>query len=403
MFIKRFKLFNLLGFPIYVDLSWFIIFALLTWSLATSLFPGSYEGLAQSTYWWMGAAGAIGLFVSILAHELGHAVVARQFDVPMRGITLFIFGGVAEMSEEPPSAKAEFFVAIAGPIVSAVIAGVCYALGTPTTSQLAVPVAGVLWYLGLINAIVVVFNMIPAFPLDGGRVLRSVLWYFKGSLRWATRVSSTIGGGFGLVLIILGVMSIVGNNIVGGIWQILIGLFLRGASQMSYQQVLIRKALEGETVERFMRDNVITVPPSISTHQLVDDYIYKHHHKMYPVTEDGRLLGCVTTRDVQQVPRDQWDQRSVGEIVHRCGEDNTIEADADAMRALSRMNRQGASRLMVVRNGQLQGILSLKDLLKFISLKIELEEEGDDDDFDEHLLTREQDGEAAPSRAKLSV
>ncbi|MEX0820396.1 MAG: site-2 protease family protein [Pirellulaceae bacterium] len=374
MFTKRFKLFNLLGFPIFVDLSWFIIVVLITWSLATNLFPQFYEGLSVATYWWMGLAGTIGLFVSILAHELGHAVVARQFDVPMRGITLFIFGGVAEMTKEPPSPKAEFLVAIAGPIVSVVIAIACYAAGIYGEAGLAVPVTGVLWYLGIINGVVVAFNMIPAFPLDGGRVLRSILWQVKGSLRWATRITSSIGSGFGLVLILLGVVSFIGGNFIGGMWQFLIGMFLRGAAQMSYQQVLIRHALEGEPVEQFMHADVVTVPPSTTVYQFVEDYIYKHHHKMFPVSDDGRLVGCVTTRDVQQVPRGEWDRRTVGEIVKPCADENTIQRNADAMQALSSMSRNGASRLMVLDNGNLEGILSLKDLLKFISLKVELEE-----------------------------
>ena len=378
MFTKRFKLFNLLGFPIYIDLSWFIIALLITWSLATNVFPQFYEDLSVATYWWMGVAGAIGLFVSIVAHELGHAVVARQFDVPMRGITLFIFGGVAEMTKESPSAKAEFWVAIAGPVVSVAIGVACYVASIYGETSLAVPVSGVLWYLGLINGIVVAFNLIPAFPLDGGRVLRSILWQIKGSLRWATRITATIGSGFGLFLILLGVFSFIGGNFIGGMWQFLIGMFLRSAAQMSYQQVLIRQALEGEPVERFMHEDVVTVAPSTTLQQLVEDYVYKHHHKIFPVTDNGRLMGCVTTRDIQQVPRSQWNQRTVGDIVTPCASENTVQRDADAMQALSNMSRHRTSRLMVVDHGHLEGILSLKDLVKFISLKVELEE-GDGD------------------------
>lgn len=312
----------------------------------------------------MGLAGAIGLFVSILAHELGHAVVARQFDVPMRGITLFIFGGVAEMPKEPPSAKAEFLVAIAGPIVSVVIAVTCYTAGIYGEAGLAAPIASVLWYLGMINGVVVAFNMIPAFPLDGGRVLRSILWQVKGSLRWATRITSSIGSGFGLLLILLGIVSFIGRNVVGGMWQFLIGMFLRGAAQMSYQQVLIRHALEGEPVQRFMHGDVITVRPSTTVHQLVEDYIYRHHHKMFPVTDNGRLVGGVTTRDVQQVPRGEWDQRIVGEIVKPCADENTIPRIADAMQALSNMSRNGASRLGARRALRVIRVLGLPPLMK---------------------------------------
>lgn len=374
MFTRRFKLFRLMGFDVHIDLSWFIIVILISWSLATALFPENYADLSTATYWWMGIAGALGLFVSIVLHELGHSLVARRFGLPMKGITLFIFGGVAEMSDEPPSAKAEFLVAIAGPIVSILISLSCYGLNyVGETGGWPVPVVGVLWYLSLINAIVVGFNLIPAFPLDGGRVLRSLLWSLKGSLRWATRITSSIGAGFGLVLILLGVLNFIGGNIIGGMWQVLIGMFLRGAAQMSYQQVLIRRALEGEPVSRFMQTNIHTVRPSATIEEFVNDYIYKHHHKMFPITDNGTLQGCVTISDVKEVPREEWSHRSVGEIAESCTEANTIGPDIDAMEALSKMSQDGTSRLMVVQDKQLQGVVTLKDMLQFISLKVELE------------------------------
>ena len=230
-------------------------------------------------------------------------------------------------------------------------------------------------YLGIINAVLVGFNLIPAFPLDGGRVLRSILWYLKGSLRWATKITSTIGAGFGMFLILLGILGFIQGNFIGGMWQVLIGIFLRNAAMMSYQQVLIRRALEGESIDRFMNSNPISVPASITIGQLVEDYIYRYHHKMFPVTDDGKLLGCITTREVHQVPREQWRTRRVGDVLRPCDEDNTIERGTDAMRALSQIGQGQQSRLMVVQDGQLKGILSLKDLLQFISLKVELEDD----------------------------
>ncbi len=376
MITKRFKIFSLLGFPIYLDLSWFAIVILISWSLATSVFPSQVEGLTATAYWTMGVLGALGLFASILAHELGHAVVARRFELPMRGITLFIFGGVAEMTKEPPSAKAEFFVAIAGPIVSIFIAAACFAFTILTGGVLPPSVNAVAWYLALINAIVVAFNLIPAFPLDGGRVLRSILWQLKGNLRWATRISSGLGSAFGLLLIVFGLLNLLAGNFIGAIWQFLIGMFLRNAAQMSYQQVLIRRALEGEPVHRFMQSNVITVAPSLTLDRLVDDYVYRHHHKMFPVATENELFGCVTTRAIQEVPRDKWAQTLVSEVAKRCDQENTTDPDADAMDALTKLSRSGSSRLMVVQQGRLVGLLSLKDLMKFISLKIELEEDG---------------------------
>lgn len=373
MFGKTIDLFSIFGFKIRLDLSWFIVAVLITWSLAVGYFPHVHEDLSPTAYWTMGLLGAVGLFGSVVVHELSHATVARRFGVEMRGITLFIFGGVAEMTEEPPSPKAEFWVAIAGPIASFAIAGAFFALGAVALPTEAALVVG---YLAVINVILAVFNLIPAFPLDGGRILRSILWQWKDSLRWATRVTSAIGAGFGWVLIGLGVLQLLVGGMqafVGAMWLALIGLFLRGAAQMSYQQLLLRRVLEGEPVSRFMETEPVTVPRHISVAELVEDYVYRHHFKLYPVVDAGRLVGCVTTREVKELPREEWDSTSVGALAEQCSPDNSVAPDADAMEVLSRMSRNRASRLLVVDAGHLVGIITLKDLLEFFSLKIELE------------------------------
>lgn len=374
MFGKTFDLFTIFGFKIRLDLSWFVVAVLITWSLASGVFPQLSPGLANTVYWTMGVAGALLLFGSVVAHELSHALIARRFGVEMKGITLFIFGGVAEMTDEPPSPKAEFWVAVAGPIASLVVAAVFFAF--VSTAELSVAVRGVVGYLAGINVILALFNLIPAFPLDGGRILRSALWQWKGSLRWATRVTSAIGSGFGFVLIALGVLQLVfggADALVSAMWLALIGLFLRGAAQMSYQQLLLRRVLEGEPVRRFMHPDPVTVPRHVSVEELVSDYVYRHHYKLYPVVDGGRLVGCVTTRQVKGLPREEWARTSVGALAGECTEENAISPDADAMEALSRMSRGRASRLMVVDDGRLVGIITLKDLLEFFSLKIELE------------------------------
>lgn len=375
MFGTRFHIMNLFGFPVYVDLSWFIIVALITWSLAVGVFPAFIPGLQVAAYWWMGLAGALGLFVSIVLHELGHSLVARKYGIPMRGITLFIFGGVAEMSSEPDSPKVEFLVAIAGPVVSVVLAVALYWAGV-AGAMVGAPaqVTGVLLYLGLINGVLVAFNIVPAFPLDGGRVLRSALWQWRGSLKWATRVTSSIGSGFGVVLILLGVYSVFLGNLIAGLWWFLIGLFLRSAAQMSYQQLLVRRALVGEPVSRFMQPHVQTVSPQVSLQELVDRYVLQYHYKMFPVVDEDRLRGCVSVQDVKTIPREEWPMHQVDEIVHACSEDNSISPNADALEAIEQMNRTGASRLMVVERGALLGIVSIRDLMRFISLKVELED-----------------------------
>lgn len=338
--------------------------------MAAHAFPQFYDGLETATYWWMGLTGAVGLFVCVLLHELGHAFIARKFGVEMKGITLFIFGGVAEMGGEPPNAKAEFFVAIAGPVVTAVLVGLLL-LGN--MAPLPTPIAGVISYLAVLNMVLLGFNAIPAFPLDGGRVLRAILWQIKGSLRWATNLSSQIGSGFGLALILIGVLLLLTGNIVGAIWWALIGMFLRGAAKMSYQQVLIRQVLEGEPVQRFMTGNPVTVPPSTTLDQFVEDYVYQHHFKLFPITEGEQLIGCITTRQVRQVPRDKWSDTTVKDAAESCDAQMTLKPNDDAMQALGMMNRNRVSRAMVVEDDRLVGVISLKDLMEYLSLKLELE------------------------------
>jgi Zn-dependent protease/CBS domain-containing protein len=374
MFGKRITLFKLLGFEVRLDLSWLIIAVLVTWSLARAVFPAYFENLSILTYWWMGIVGALGLFLSVIVHEFAHSLIARRFGLHMKGITLFIFGGVAEMADEPPSAKAEFFMAIAGPATSVLLGLILFgitALGG--WAGWTKPVLGVLSYLWAINLVLAAFNLLPAFPLDGGRVLRAALWGWTKRLRQATRIASLVGSGFGILLIGVGVFNIVRGDFVGGIWWFLIGMFVRSASQGSYQQLLVRQVLAGEPVRRFMVTDPVTVPYYISVEQLVEDYIYKHHFKMYPVLQEDKLAGCVSTREVKEIPRSEWDQHTVKEISKSCTEENTIPPDTDATAALALMNRTRNSRLMVVEDGRLLGIIALKDLLRFLSLKLDLE------------------------------
>ena len=374
MFGKTITLFKLFGFAVRIDLSWLIILALVVWSLAGVIFPSQFEGLHWGAYLAMGLVAALGLFASIVFHELCHSLVARRYGMPMKGITLFIFGGVAEMGEEPPGPKAELLMAVAGPLASLVVAGIFLGLWW-VGALLAWPktATAVLRWIGLINAILVAFNLIPGFPLDGGRILRAALWHQKGDLRRATQTASKVGAGFGMVLIVLGIFNLLLLHPLGGLWWILIGMFIRAAARQGYQQVLVRQALQGEPVRRFMSDEPVTVSGDTSVERLVEDYVYRHHFKMFPVTDDGRLAGCVTTRDVKDVPREQWTQRRVADIARVCTDENTIAADEDAMRALSRMSHGQVSRLLVVEGDRLVGVLSLKDLLEFLSLKIELE------------------------------
>lgn len=375
MFGRKIPLFRLYGFQVNVDYSWFFLLVLISWSLAAGAFPQRFPDLTTGTYWAMGLAGAFGLFGCIVLHEFAHSIVARKHGVDMKGITLFVFGGVAEMRTEPDTAGAEFKIAVAGPIASALIAAAAagvYWIGADQGWP--APVNGVVGYLAFINIALVVFNLIPAFPLDGGRMFRAFLWRMKGDLKWATRVSAQIGAGAGVAFIVLGVFGILSGNFIGGLWWALIGMFLRGAASMSYQQLLMRRTFEGEKVGRFMTPNPISVSANETIEGFVEDYIYRTHHKLYPVSGNGRASMCITFEDVKAVPREEWARTTVGAIAHDCTEENTISKDADAMEALTKMSQGNKSRLLVHDNGELVGIIVLKDLLQLFSMKIELEE-----------------------------
>ena len=376
MFGKRINLFRLLGFEVRIDLSWIIIAILVAWSLSKGLFPFHYGNLGSTTYWVMGVVGALALFASIIAHEFCHSLLARRYGVPMKGITLFIFGGVAEMGEDPPSARAEFAIAAVGPLSSIVLAIGFYCLSAlGRWGGWPVPITGVVSYLAVINGVLALFNLLPAFPLDGGRMLRSLLWHVRGDLRSATRISSRVGSFFGILLIGLGILRVLQGYFVGGMWAFLIGMFLRSAAQASYRQLITRGALEGETVQRFMKLEPVTVTPAVTLEELVEDYIYKYHYKIFPVVDElGNLRGCVTTKRIKDIPRDAWPSTTVAQVAGECSPANTIHPHADALEALSAMKRSGASRLMVVHDGRLVGIIALKDMLNFLALKVDLDQ-----------------------------
>jgi Zn-dependent protease len=374
MFGRGIPLFRILGFQVKLDASWLILAVLVTWSLAAGYFPARYEGLPGPTYLWMGVAGALGLFGSIVFHELSHSLVARRYGMQIRGITLFIFGGVAEMEDEPPTAKAEFLMAIAGPIASAFLAVSFNILGDfGVRMGMAAPVPAVLGYLSFINMLLAGFNLVPAFPLDGGRMLRAALWGWKGDLRWATRIAANAGASFGFALIAFGLFNIVTGNLIGGIWFMLIGFFVRGAATSSYNQMQTRRFFEGEPVRRFMVTDPVAAPPDITVHRLVEDYIYRHYHELFPVVRDSRLLGCIGIAEIRNIPRDRWDLVRVSEAMSPVATENTVDADLDAVEALAIMRRTGNSRLMVAEDGRLVGMVTLKDLLRLIAFKMDLE------------------------------
>lgn len=379
MFGKPITLFRLLGFTVRMDWSWLILASLITWTLADIVFRDIGD-LSDVQRWLMGLAGTAGMFVSVVFHELCHSLVARKYGLEMKGITLFVFGGMAEMTEEPSGPKVEFLMAIAGPLSSIALAIILFALWLGLEVLLVTPVVTlVVRFLWIINVVLAVFNMIPAYPMDGGRVLRSALWAIKKDLRWATRISSKVGSGFGLFLLVLGVMQIVlAGDLIGGIWWLFIGWFVRSAARNSYQQLVMRQALMGEPLAKFMNPNPITVEPAVSVQQLVDNYVYRYGFTMFPVVDAGDLLGCINIEQIKQVPREQWSGAYVREMMTPCSQTNTVPPNVDAVRLLAQMQSTGQNRVMVASDHHLIGVVTLKDLLKFLTLKVQIEEGSDD-------------------------
>jgi CBS domain-containing protein len=282
---------------------------------------------------------------------------------------------MAEMEREPARPQVEFLMAVAGPTASLVLAGallgiesVAASAGWPT------PIVGVLHYLGLVNLVLAIFNLVPAFPLDGGRMLRAALWKWTGDLHAATRIASRIGAGFGIGLMVLGALAFIQGSFIAGMWWVLIGAFLRSAANSSYRQLLINDALGEKRVGDLMTRDPLTVPPGTTIEQLLEDYVYRHHHKLLPVTSGRDLVGCVTVADVKQVPREERATTTVGEVATPCSARNTVRPDMAVRELVMQMGRPGAaSRYMVVQDGRLLGVISLRDLNDYVALKLELE------------------------------
>jgi len=374
----RVTIMRVAGIPIRLDASWFVIALVLTWAMAirfAALFPReTHPDFTAATYWSMAFGMMIGLFTCLILHEMGHCLMGKRFGMRFRSITLFIFGGVAELESDPRSALAEFWMALAGPAVSLALAGSFWVLAiVGEFVNWFLPLQVIAAELAFLNLILVGFNMLPAFPLDGGRVLRAAMWKLTGNYQRATVFAARMGRGIARAVMILGLVAILAGNPFGGLWFLFIGWFLDSAARSSLADVQVRTVLQGLPIRRFMTTNVTSVPPELNVDQLVQDYLYRQHHRMYPVRTNGRLLGYVTPREISNLPRDEWSRHRVDEIMTSDLDAVQVSPDTDAVDALARMQRTGQSRLLVVDDGTLVGILSLKDLLDYLDLKIELE------------------------------
>lgn len=372
MFPARIRLFSLLGFRVSIDVSWFFLAFYLVLSLSTRYFPSAVPHQEMNVYLAMGIAGAIGLFISIILHEIAHAVVARSFGLPMGGITLFIFGGVAELKQEPKTPRSEFWVAIAGPIASIVIATACF-LGK-AGSELAdlTAVTGVLAFLAVTNTVLALFNLVPAFPLDGGRILRSIIWWRTGNLRKATRIAAMCGSIFGVVLIVTGLAQIVTGNAMGGTWQLLIGIFLTAAASQARGQLDTSENLKGVVVEQLMDSSPLSAGPDVSIETLVNDYIYRLNQKFIIIADEGQAWGYIGPEQIKRVPQAEWHDTYVRAIAARFTHDTAVAPNVSAIEALRKLQTNGVGHLAVLEGNKLVGTVSETNFVNYVSVREEL-------------------------------
>jgi Zn-dependent protease/predicted transcriptional regulator len=368
------KLGRILGIPVRIHYTLWLVFLLIAWSLASGYMPRQYPGLDVVTYWAIGVASALLLFVSVLVHELAHSYIAKKNGLPITRITLFFFGGVSEIGEEPKNPRLEVRMAAAGPLTSFVIAGIfagLWYLNLTVSGWLGL--TATFQYAALINAMLGAFNLVPAFPLDGGRVLRGALWNRSGNLLKATSLASRIGEAFAYAMMLGGFLAIFLGDLFNGIWFLFLGWFLRSGAEASKNQTVVSEALAGLSVGDVMTHELNTVAPDMIVQRLVSEYFLVHTHGGYPVVQNGRLLGIVTLQCVRALPRDQWNNKTVGDIMVSCERAVTIQPEAAALDAMAKMARQKVGRLLVTgKEGQLQGILTNGDLMRAIRVRIDL-------------------------------
>jgi len=372
---RKWKLFSVLGFEISIDISWFLILALVVWSLGGSYFPYAYPDLTTSTHWIMGLIAALLLFASVLIHELSHSVVARNHGLDISGIRLFIFGGISEMTEEPDEASAEFKIAVVGPITSLVLAGIFYVITLLPVKAWSTPAYAILMYLAILNLALGIFNLIPGFPLDGGRVLRAILWGKYDNLQRATDIAAKVGKGFAYLLIAFGAVNALSGNFISGIWYIFIGMFLSSAAEGSKRQIMMREGLSGVKIKNVMSTDVVTVPPEMDCQTVVDEYIMKFRFDMFPVVNDeGVLVGLITLHDVKHLPQDDWASTPIREVMDPVEDEMVLHPEDEAVDCLSRMVQSEEQGRMPVIDDQndLVGIVTRRDIMNLLRIKTDL-------------------------------
>ena len=368
------RLGKIFGIEIGLDYSWFVVFALVTWTLSAFVFPSFYPAWPLATYWLTGLLASLLFFASVLAHELAHSVVALRTGLPVRSITLFIFGGVAQIAREPSRPAQEFLIAIAGPIMS-ISLGLFFGLFA-LVAHPGSPLAALSGWLSRINFLLALFNLLPGFPMDGGRVLRALLWRATGDLLRATRVASWTGRGIAYLIMLAGVlMAFLLGDWLSGLWFVFIGLFLDNAATSSYQQLALREMLHHHTARELLalQRELLSVPPELTLEQLVREYILTTGKRCFPVVGPyGRLLGIVTLHHVKEIPQEAWPAVTVAEVMTPVERAIKVSPDEPLDKLLEQMSVDGVNQVLVVQDGRLVGLISRDQLVEFIKTRAEL-------------------------------
>ncbi len=370
---KEFDLFKVAGVQIAIDFSWIIIFVLVLWSLSAGYFPELHPGYPRSEYWLVGAAATILFFASIVTHELAHAIVANGLGQPIDRISLFIFGGMAHLGHEPTSARDEIKIAAAGPLTSFVLGGFFAAL--PHVLKLYGPYpmwASVFDYLGFINFALGLFNLLPGFPLDGGRILRAMFWARSGDFRQATARASEWGQGVAYGLIFLGALEIFTGSLIGGLWLIFIALFLKGAASSSYQSLVMEQVLGSVRVRDLMVREPITIDGATTVADAVDQHFMRHGHGGYPVMSDGHVVGLIALSQVRECPVEERATKRISDVMRPIDPAIVINTDVPVSNALRQMSQSDSGRLLVMDQDRLTGLITRSAIAHFVMLRSQL-------------------------------
>ena len=368
---SSFKIARIAGIEIGIHYTWLFAFALIAWSLAVGFFPSTFGGFDAATYWLLGIAGALGLFVSVLVHELSHSLVALARGMKVHSITLFIFGGVSNLQGEAEEPKDEFLVSVVGPVSSFILAILFWALQRPFSTTVS-PIGAVLGYLAFVNLMLGAFNLVPGFPLDGGRVLRSLVWGATGSMRRATQVASYAGQAVAFLLIFWGLSRMFGGDFLGGLWTAFIGWFLNNAAESTRQQQIIEEHLRGIRVTQVMDPQPPVVAPGLSVHDFVFDHVLQRGERAVLVSQAGRLAGIASITDAKRVPQSAWSSTPVGQIMTRAPL-RTVPATADLSVALKLLTESSLHQAPVLDDdGTVLGMLTRADILRFLQYRDEV-------------------------------